>query len=438
MERDFSIRYEWLESGTGLAVDAATAMLVTITVGNNVLTRVHDLRSHGVRDTIRVSGFRLATWFLENWWRIRYEIFGQGADWSFAHAVNAAGGGYIWPNVELSGDWDVVRCVVSETIHDNAQPVRFLTHGTFEIDANVFERTIDTFFSAVSDRLYEHSDNPDVSLYYDAFSATWDDLQKERTSQESARWRHTEAMLGYDIDEAPDDEVQDVIDSFGRYGERAVAELADEFKTETLAVIASLQKLVDTSVVSMNMAHVDSVRMEMAPNGVPSALQPAWQAAEQHAERVRKQLGITRGPVSNDVLADFLEMDAAFISGDDRRMEAPCSAGMIREHESSAVKPVIHHTWITSRRFAIARIMADRFLAPSEDRILPVTETKTWRQKFQRAFAQSLLCPAEELLEHIGRRVPDDAAIEKAAGYFEVSPLLVQRTLMNKGILRLS
>lgn len=64
-----------------------------------------------------------------------------------------------------------------------------------------------------------------------------------------------------------------------------------------------------------------------------------------------------------------------------------------------------------------------------------ISRAKTERQKFQRAFAQSLLCPFEDLLEHIDPVDPTDDQIEAAANQFDVRQSVVQTLLVNKGVL---
>ena len=64
-----------------------------------------------------------------------------------------------------------------------------------------------------------------------------------------------------------------------------------------------------------------------------------------------------------------------------------------------------------------------------------MTRTKTGRQKFQRAFAQSLLCPYDDLLTYMGTERPSEEDISAAAGHFNVSERVVQTVLVNKGII---
>jgi hypothetical protein len=64
-----------------------------------------------------------------------------------------------------------------------------------------------------------------------------------------------------------------------------------------------------------------------------------------------------------------------------------------------------------------------------------VSRAKTDRQKFQRAFAQSLLCPFSELAHHVDLEGPTEAQMDSAARYFHVNARVVRTLLVNKGVL---
>ncbi len=89
----------------------------------------------------------------------------------------------------------------------------------------------------------------------------------------------------------------------------------------------------------------------------------------------------------------------------------------------------------TGRRFALVRLVGDHLDTADEERLLPATPAKTARQKFQRAFAQQLLCPVDDLIAFLDTANPNDDQIEDAASAFDVSPLLIKTTLVNQGII---
>ena len=104
-----------------------------------------------------------------------------------------------------------------------------------------------------------------------------------------------------------------------------------------------------------------------------------------------------------------------------------------RKEQRNKVSVALRRPHPRGRRFALARLVGDHVVAKPADQWLPATETKTERQKFQRAFAQEFLCPYSELSEFLGTDQPDDYQIEEAADHFDVSPMLVSTTLVNKG-----
>jgi hypothetical protein len=90
--------------------------------------------------------------------------------------------------------------------------------------------------------------------------------------------------------------------------------------------------------------------------------------------------------------------------------------------------------WSADRRFEFSRALGDAIWSEHE-RLGPLTRAKSARQKFQRAFAQSLLCPYEDLQAYIGGDT-SDGALTAAAQHFHVSDRLVRSLLVNKGALQ--
>lgn len=86
------------------------------------------------------------------------------------------------------------------------------------------------------------------------------------------------------------------------------------------------------------------------------------------------------------------------------------------------------------RRFELARAIGE---AAWDSRAIfaPLSRAKTDRQKFQRAFAQSLLCPFDDLMAYINTPNPTDRDVVEAAEYFHVSDGVVRTVLVNKEVL---
>jgi hypothetical protein len=72
-------------------------------------------------------------------------------------------------------------------------------------------------------------------------------------------------------------------------------------------------------------------------------------------------------------------------------------------------------------------------VADPADRVLPVSDVQTALQKFERSFAQELLSPWVELDAFTDDRGTDEAGVQQAADYFDVSEYLVISALVNNG-----
>lgn len=113
----------------------------------------------------------------------------------------------------------------------------------------------------------------------------------------------------------------------------------------------------------------------------------------------------------------------------------PFHAGLRQNGSSDNLLVSLDQRHINSRRFTPARLAADCLDAQGNEQMLPTTRASTGRQKFQRAFAQEFLCPTEELKDFLEGTPMSGDDINEAAAYFEVSPLTIKTTLVNKGYL---
>ena len=105
----------------------------------------------------------------------------------------------------------------------------------------------------------------------------------------------------------------------------------------------------------------------------------------------------------------------------------------LRRQNSTNVDIYLNKSYSTTRRFAVSRLLGDHLHFDQNETLIPSTEAKTTRQKFQRAFAQEFLCPYDALTDKLGTSAPSEDDINSAADYFDVSPLLVRTTLVNRG-----
>jgi hypothetical protein len=151
-----------------------------------------------------------------------------------------------------------------------------------------------------------------------------------------------------------------------------------------------------------------------------------WMRALETARVARAQWNIDHGPISTAELSDLFDIPTPLIiDTTDATVSIP--GGLRRER---GIGVVLQRKSEVSRRFALARLVGDHLLAPRSDRLLPVTDALTARQKMQRAFAQEFLCPYVDLLDFLGDDTGDDA-VESASNYFCVSQVFIDSTLRN-------
>ena len=103
----FNINCEWL-GDVGCDAERSAFAEISIGVGGNWATEVYDTFDRTVRSSARLSAFELAQWFAFNWWRLLWEPESGGCSWEASHKAGNAGGGYVWPNLSFSSDWQSI------------------------------------------------------------------------------------------------------------------------------------------------------------------------------------------------------------------------------------------------------------------------------------------------------------------------------------------
>ena len=427
MNDDFEIEFEWLARDYGDAFERAAYADLGIRVGGRTATHVEDIAARTVRDVIRVSAYPLALWFASNWWRLRWESESSGIDWRMSHQLGSAGGGYAWPNLTFSGDGETIQVSCHPTEAPRIEPVRYLAQFDVTVPAASFELGVDRFLDAVVERLESSR------LAENALAGLWQVLREERLNPEVSAWRRLEARLGFYPDEAPADLVDALQARIGDIGGRAVEEVAAASGERAMEYLDELEQEARPRAVKIRVPESDALRTEGALLSRPG--EPTWSIAGQAARRVRDCWSLGSEPLSNQQLADLFSMPEAMLAGESAGTAVTMSVGFRGEPGGESVEVVLGKPRSASRRFALARLVADHLYRSPGDRLLPVTDAKTARQKFQRAFAQEFLCPFSALSDFLGTAEPTDDRIEEAADLFDVSPLLVKTTLVNRGVL---
>lgn len=387
-----------------------------------VFTRLHRQGEDAPQDHLQAPPGQLAFWLVDNWWRLRWECYSSSrlnSDWRLAHELSSIGG-YAWPRLAIWGEGNRIGLLSRRDPVGVVGPVRYLTDALTYVPASAFELGVDQFLDFVSTKKQRLvSDWAPLQAQIEALAA-------ERSDAELSSWRRLEAQLGYDVDEAPEQLMAWLSDFQQEYGTGAVAEAALAIQgPESAAVLQAEITAAKSHPVRCSLSRTAKLvdHLQSEPDD------PPWRRGEIAAAAVRGAVGRTSGSLSNPQLAEVLHAPQSSLSG--RRSantRKPAYGLRLVTNQEEIVS--LTSTWGTGRRFEFCRALGDEIWSKGE-LLGPITKAKSERQKFQRAFAQSLLCPFDELLGYIGDDRSDDA-LAAAAQHFYVSPQLVRSVLVNK------
>ena len=426
MTVSFRIDYDWLSREYGDEVERATLAEVAILFGESCCaTTLEDILAKTVRSSARLSAIRLAEWFAANWWRLRWEPQAETLSWRMSHKVSNAGGGYVWPDLSFSTDWESIQVRARHTEGWEGEPIRYLKDFDVPISLSEFEKGVDDFVNGTIARLASASKTPTE------LSELWEQVRYERQSPALSESRKLEACMGYDPDEAPSGLIDRLRETRDSYGRDAVQEVAAVSKHQTLTHIETLWQYKENGDSVVRLPDYDKIRQRIVAQ--TNNFDVPWKRAK-HAARIARESWMLNGKVDTPTLSQMFSIPVEEFSQVNPNIPPPLTAGM-RNDVPGQFRFLSNRRHPAARRFAFARVVADHLTIPDNERLLPATDSKTGRQKFQRAFAQEFLCPFDDLMFHFDADAPTDDAIDGAAAYFEVSPRLVETALVNNGVL---
>src|ERR1700676_306115 len=420
---------EWLACVYGDAIERVTLAQIELKLGGRSLIQLEDRVARTNRPFANLSAYHLAIWLVGNWWRLRWEPERKGLEWRISHALAAIGEGYVWPGMTMASDGEQIRVQVRPTRGEEWEPVRYLDSWDVSFPAVDFETALDSFIEMVLARLAS------CRIASTELHQLWAELHEERLDPDLASVRRLEALLGLDAGTAPDPLIDDLLVDAQHEGRTAVDEVVAGFAGATREVLGQ----VDDSIMRHGTrlsnervrglaAHGDAWRFA----GLP------WQRAAAAARMARGLWNMDGRPVPNAELAGLVGANTTLITGE-ATYRVPMGAARRVSGDGEAWNAVLRSQQETGRRFELCRLIADGLLAPDDERLLPVTRAKTSRQKFQRSFAQELLCPFDALMERLGgpsrENPPEDDDIDETAQYFNVSTRVIESTLANHDIL---
>lgn len=428
MNRDtsFGIDTRWPQAPQERERDVAE---ISIHVGERVLTQLLDgTADHQLRDFIRASSVSLASWFADNWWRLRWEPIPDyrtiTADWRLRHELTSASGGTAWPPLMIYGvGARVVLAPIAGSI-ETGGPVEYRPVPVSLLSGQAYEDGIDAFFQRVIATCAHAQDGP-------ALTSLVRQLQGERQDAEAAAWRRLEARLGYDPDAAPEGVIDSLSEQERQVGADAVEEAAVGCPGARAPVV--LEQAIAASKASQVNVDLAAAAAAAEPPDHGDLRRPTWMVAEDAAARLRRAVGRPNGPLLNEALSDVLGIPWKSVSSAvATARDLPYGAWL--RGKGTAEQIALQTRSAHDRRFELARVLGDAVWS-NQARFGIISRGKTDRQKFQRAFAQSLLCPFEDLRNHVDLKGPTDDQIERAARRYHVHRSVVTTLLVNKGFL---
>jgi hypothetical protein len=270
----------------------------------------------------------------------------------------------------------------------------------------------------------------------------WDEVQDECRSPDDSAYRIIEACLGYDPDEAPHDLVEQLLELEKLAGFDTILEFAPSLYGSQSQSSLDLQVLASSAFSSSGLFGKPSIpKLTEKPN--LSALMAPWKQATRAASELRQKLSIGLRKLSTNTLCDLLGLTSVAFDVDESPFgELPVSLG-IRHADGNtryflrSLKRSDQSVMQKSIRFQLARLVGDEIIRESTNQgWLACTESRTWRQAFQRAFAAELLCPPDLILDkcrslaaHLVHEVIEDVASE-----YEVSEMVVLNHVQNSQV----
>jgi len=421
----FRIQVErWEEAGRKDAAVRLTAASLRISVADHVATRNMVPWLDSVRESAPLAAYPLALWLAKYWWRLRWEPAALGLakpSWRAAHELTiGADKDFEWPPLVMGsqGDSLFAVCLPEERHYDSG--LRYLDSFRASISGAEFECSVDKFVEQTIARL--------DGLSKFELCELWDKLATDRSDPKRSSYRRLEALLGFNPDEASPELVRAVERITARVDPLAVDELVSAFGTsrhdDLNGIVGKTDNIIDSA----------SLRGRLFRSLPTATLQSGalpWDTGKRLAGLSRSALGFGLEPISNDRLGDLLSLTSAQI----------CDAGLaaaqglpfgvaICNADNDNTNFLFRRTVDVARRFEAARFIADAHLSPSESTWMLETDTKTSRQKAQRAFAVEFVMPFEGLYERLDGDFSDES-IEEAARFYGGSPVAAQLQLQN-------
>ena len=284
----------------------------------------------------------------------------------------------MWPDVSYASDGETILIRSRMTPRYNA-PVQYLETFKAEVSASAFEEAVDGFVGSVVERLevlgIKSSDA-------DGLRGLWEGICSSRNDPDQAYWRKMEAMLGYDLDDAPEELLEKLHVLKSSCGEMAVEEMMAAADDITRGAIERLPEEIErirgevrSRALDITIPKVGEIREQMEASDAcrqSKHYKSPRQRAVEVAAIVRTAWGLDRGPLPSEVLHGRLGISLQVLDQGGGENAAGVSAGF-RGGSGNDLSVSLHENCRRDRRFLLARLIGDHidFAESNEGFYLP-------------------------------------------------------------------
>jgi hypothetical protein len=429
--KPFEILYSWEEMEDKDPLLQWTSASIRINLYDHNITYNVNNESKSTNEDVKLAMYPLALWFARSWWRLLYETASiQGTKqknpyWRLAHEIQSAGNGYIWPDITFVSDGKSMQILSNKTQYSNEiSTINFLYDFFSVVPLQNFIDEVTNCIENVLDRIESVKIKDDIKELY----THWQSILEELNDSAASHYRKIEAMLGYNPDEADVDIIEKFIKESSAFGTGLDEEIASIINNENKDAFKKMKELAQNDHVAIR----GKFNLQKFPiNSISTNEYRPWEIGGQLAVSVREFCGNSNDIIDDKILCDLIGVTSNALFEDIKISST--TLGIVNREDNSS-KLFFRGNSKLARRFNVSRIIADMIIANKNNIWLPVSNSGTWRQKVQRAFAGEFLCPVDNLLEFLDGQYDEDS-IAAAAEHFSVNESVPRTHLFNKKIL---
>ncbi len=411
------IETDWVDmSGDQCPELDATFANLSIRIGDEIVTTVHNRKSRTIQEAVLVPLYPLAEWIASNWWTLNEEteILDGRPGFAERHSLFCARNGFCIPDLRMIREGESVRVEWSRYGFVHA-PMDFISEGSARLPADLVRDELIDFIEKVTARL-ESAGIHDSSLQQE-----WEAIQAAENDPDETSFCRAAAWLGLDPFDLPDEGAARII----ALAHKLPAHLReDAFRAARGDDLPALVNWIEVGLSgqphdSGNGKAQERIRRDLRRAGTTT--QP-WKIGYDAARYLRSlEAGLNRIPTPLELLVgDPLPVSIS--------PPAPPAVDALTFLNGSLYCYTAKR-WPDSQRFIVARALFD-FLALQEHHSL-LSRAITTRQSEGRAFAAELLAPADYLKERITSDIVTSDELSDLAEECKVSAQVIEHQIRN-------